>query len=127
MTPDELAARLLASTVVCGKIVDDLPDTRLGRHVAGQLVRCCTSPFPNYEEACAAESRSDFVHKTSVSLKELRETRGWLRFILAAELLPPARVHPALQEADELCRIVGASVVTAKKNTNKWAIHPERG
>jgi hypothetical protein len=46
-----------------GKVVDSLPETRLGRHVAGQLVRCGTSAPPNYDEACAGESRADFVHK----------------------------------------------------------------
>ena len=58
------------------------PRTRLGRHIAGQLVRCGTSPGPNYEEGCAAESRADFVHKLSICLKELRESRFWIRLII---------------------------------------------
>ena len=44
MTPDELAARLLRLAVDTARIVDELPDTRAGRHVAGQLIRCGTSP-----------------------------------------------------------------------------------
>ena len=51
MTPEELSERLLNLAVRAGKVVDALPDTRLGRHIAGQLVRCGTSPAPNYEEA----------------------------------------------------------------------------
>jgi four helix bundle protein len=47
-------------SVRVGKVVDALPDTRLGRHIAGQLVRCDTSPGSNYEEACAAERVADF-------------------------------------------------------------------
>jgi four helix bundle protein len=72
MTPDELCDRLLEFAVRVGKVVDALPDTRLGRHVAGQLVRCGTSSPPNYEEGCAAESRGDFIHKLKIVLKELR-------------------------------------------------------
>src|SRR5436309_10697841 len=105
MTPDELGERLLEFAVRVGKVVDALPDTRLGRHVAGQLVRCGTSPAPNYEEGCAAESRADFVHKLRICLKELRETRSWLRLIIKAELLPEERVSSLLDECCQLCNI----------------------
>ena len=67
---EENLDRLLAIAVRVGKVVDALPDTKLGRHVAGQLVRSGTSPPPNYAEGCAAESRDDFIHKLSVVLKE---------------------------------------------------------
>jgi four helix bundle protein len=74
MAQQDIGDRLLNFAVRVGKVVDALPETRMGRHVAGQLVRCGTSPCPNYEEACAAESRADFVHKLRICLKELRET-----------------------------------------------------
>jgi four helix bundle protein len=119
MTPRELSERLLDFAARVCKVVDALPDTRVGRHVAGQLVRCGTSPAPNYEEACAAESRADFSHKMSVCLKELRETRMWLRFIIKAELLPANRIEPLFREADELCNIFGQSVVTSKESERK--------
>jgi len=62
MTPDELSERMLEFAVRIGKVVDALPNTRLGNHVAGQLIRSGTSPGPNYEEGRAAESRKDFAH-----------------------------------------------------------------
>ncbi|WP_255325489.1 four helix bundle protein [Rhodopirellula sp. SWK7] len=58
-----------------GKVVDALPDTRLGRHIAGQLVRSGTSPAPNYSKASAAESKKDFIHTREIAPKELRESR----------------------------------------------------
>jgi four helix bundle protein len=73
--PEELSERLLDFAVRVGKVVDALPDTRIRRHVAGQLVRCGTSPPPNYEEACAAESRADFIHKMRVATAT-KNTRG---------------------------------------------------
>ena len=88
MTPGELSERLINFAARVGKVVDALPDTRMGRHIAGQLVRCGTSPAPNYEEACAAESRADFVHKLGICLKELRESRCWFLLIIKTDLLP---------------------------------------
>jgi four helix bundle protein len=116
VTPEALQERILDFAVVAGRIADDLPDTRLGRHVAGQLVWCGTSPAANYAEGCAAESRSDFIHKLSICLKELRETRTWLRLIQKAGLLPGNRVGQAFDECSQLCNIVGQSVLTARQN-----------
>ena len=98
-----------------GKVVDALPDTRLGRHIAGQLIRCGTSPAPNYAEGCAAESRDDFVHKLSIVLKELRETGVWLQFIVRSKLLPNQKMLDLIDEVDQLGRIIGRSIVTAKR------------
>jgi four helix bundle protein len=119
MKPEELSERLLDFAVRTGKVVDALPATKLGRHVASQLVRCCTSPPPNYEEACAAECRSDFIHKLSIVLKELRESRCWLRLIVRAELLAGQRLETLLDEAEQLRKIIGSSLNTAKENGRK--------
>jgi four helix bundle protein len=119
MTPDELSDRLWKFAARIGKVVDALPDTRLGRHVAGQLIRCGTASGPNYDEGCAAESRADFAHKLSIVLKELKETRGWLRFCIIAELLTEKRIVPLLDEAEQLIRIVASSVITAKSKSRR--------
>jgi four helix bundle protein len=114
MTPDELSDRLWKFAARIGKVVDALPESRLGRHVAGQLVRCGTAPGPNYDEGCAAESRADFAHKLSIALKELKETRGWLKFCIIAELLSEKQIAPLLNEGEQLIRIVASSIITAK-------------
>lgn len=119
MTPIELSERLWHFAARVGKVVDAMPDTRLGRHVAGQLVRCGTSAPLNYDEGCAAESKADFVHKLSIGLKELRETHGWLYFTIIAHLLPQKRIISLHGESDELCRIVGKSIATAKSKGRK--------
>lgn len=75
----DLEERLLEFSVRIIKVVDELPNSRVGKHVAGQLLRCGTSPFPNHGKAQAAESRRDFVHKIKIALKELRETHRRLR------------------------------------------------
>jgi len=119
MTSDELSQRLIDFAARIGKVVDALPDTRMGRHVAGQLVRCGTSPAPNYEEACAAESRADFAHKLSICLKELRESRCWIRLIIKTEMLTEHKLAELLDECNQLCNIIARSIVTTKKNKKK--------
>ena len=112
----DLEDRLLEFAVRLTKLVDALPNTRTGNHVAGQLLRSGTSPFANHGEVQAAESRKDFVHKLGVCFKELKEARRWLRFIARVELVPVARLRPLLLENEELIRIFAASIRTAGKN-----------
>ena len=119
MLPEELSNRLWCFAARIGKVVDALPATRLGRHVANQLVRSGTAAAPNYDEGRVGESRADFVHKVNVALKEMVETRGWLKFIGTAELLPEQRITSLLDECDQLCRILGKSVATARSNANE--------
>jgi four helix bundle protein len=118
---EALEDRLLDFGARCGKVVDALPDTRLGNHVAGQLVRSGTSPAPNYAEACAAESRNDFVHKLGIALKELRESRVWLKLCVKSKLLPQTRLLPLTDECTQLMNILGKSIVTAKSNAPRRA------
>jgi four helix bundle protein len=114
---EELSERMFAFAVSIVKITNALPNTTVGRNIANQLFRAGTSAPSNYEEACAAESRADFVHKLQVVLKELREARFWLRLIYEASILPEDVVSPVYQEACELCNIIGKSVVTTKRQT----------
>ena len=115
----DLVDRLLTFSVRVGKVVDALPDTRMGRHIAGQLVRCGTSPGANYAEACAAESRNDFLHKLGVVLKELRESHYWLSLVMKSKILPEARVEALDDECDQLCRVIAKSIVTTKANRKR--------
>ena len=80
------------------------------------MIRSGTSPAPNYAEACAAESRNDFTHKLSIVLKELRETRIWLKLTAKTAPMKKGRLNPLIDECTELMNIVGASIVTAKSN-----------
>jgi len=79
MKPQELEDRLINFAVMVIGVVEVLPNSKAGNHIAGQLVRSGTSPAPNYGEARSAESRKDFIHKMKISLKELRESVIWLK------------------------------------------------
>jgi len=113
----DLEERLIDFGVRIIKLTEALAHTRSGNHIRGQILRSGTSPAPNYAEAQSAESRSDFVHKIKIALKELRETKVWLRMIGKAGLVDSSsKLEPLIAENDELISILVASVKTATKN-----------
>ena len=111
----DLEDRLIEFAVKIIELAESLPNTRAGRHISGQILRSGTSPAPNYGEAQAAESRSDFIHKMKVCLKELRETKVWLKMIVKANL-NKSDIRDLMEENDELISIFFTSINTAKKN-----------
>ena len=116
----DLEDRLIDFAVRIIRLAESLPKTKVGNHVAGQLIRCGTSPAPNYGEAQSAESRADFIHKMKVSLKELRETRVWLLIIVRSKLIEPtSKIEPLINENNELISIFVTSVTTAKQKNKK--------
>ena len=111
----DLEERLLNFAAEIIRLSECLPNTRAANHVAGQLLRSGTSPLPNHGEAQAAESRDDFIHKLSICLKELRESRRWLKLILRVPLTKEvAKVEPLVSETESLIKIFAKSILTAK-------------
>jgi len=110
------SSRLLEYAARVIRLVDALPATRAGRHVADQLLRCGTSPLANHGELQGAESRKDFIHKLGLCLKEIDEAWRWLRLIRSVPMLPPKKIDPLLTETEELIKIFAASIRTAKGN-----------
>jgi four helix bundle protein len=108
----DLEDRLINFAVQICLLTDRFPATPVAKHVSTQITRSGTSPFANYGEAQAAESRQDFLHKVKVCLKELRETYAWLKFADRMNLCPQD-VEAARNECNELISIFVASVRTA--------------
>ncbi len=113
MKPQELEDRLISFAVMVIGVVEVLPNSKAGNHIAGQLVRSGTSPAPNYGEARSAESRKDFIHKMKISLKELRESVIWLKIVLRKNLVDERLVTKAIAECGELIAIFVSSTRTA--------------
>ena len=118
----DLEDRLLDYAAAIIRLAEELPKTRAGNHLASQLLRSGTSPLPNHGEAESAESPADFIHKLKVCLKELRETKRWLRLVMRVPLLPTSAANPLLAETIELIRIFVASIRT----TERHAVKPAR-
>ncbi len=112
----DLEERLLEYSVQIIKLVEMLPNSRAGNHIAGQLLRSGTSPYPNHGEAQSAESQKDFVHKLRISLKELRETQRWLKLIQRVPLIEDSvLLKEVLEETEQLIKIFVASIKTSEK------------
>ncbi|OFY63012.1 MAG: four helix bundle protein [Bacteroidetes bacterium RIFCSPLOWO2_02_FULL_36_8] len=113
----DLESRLIQFALLIIDIVEMLPNTRVGNHIAGQLLRSGTSPSFNYGEAQVAESRDDFIHKMKICLKELKETNIALQIIRKKPLINEfVKIDKAIAECKELISIFVKSIETAKKN-----------
>jgi four helix bundle protein len=115
----DLEDRLVRFGAGVYRLTNRLPGTALGKHVTIQLIRCSTSPLANYGEVQGAESRRDFVHKLGICVKELRETKAWLKLLGELQLCPADQLEAVLGECNELLAITSRSIQTARRNGEK--------
>lgn len=115
----DLRERLIRYAVMVCRVAETLPNTRVGKHVAGQLLRCGTAPMPHHAEAQGGESRRDFIHKMKLGLKELRESLVWLEFTRELAIGNSPAVEAAIAETDQLIRIFVSSIATAQRNDRR--------
>ena len=116
--PYDIRERTFQFAVRVIRAVRRLPQDAATRVVAHQLVKSATSVGANVEEADGAESPRDFIHKTSISRKEARESRYWLRVARAA-ILDDEELAALEQESDELVRIFSAMIANAQESQGK--------
>jgi len=112
-----LEKRLVAFAVAILGLSANLPKNAQGRHICTQILRSGTAVAANYGEARGAESRADFVHKLKVVSKELNETAIWLEMIEQSHMFSaenPEKLVALVAENRELCRIIAASIKTAR-------------
>ena len=111
---DQLEKRMVTFAAKIVGLSSRLPKSLQGRHVSAQVLRSGTSAAANYAEARGAESRADFIHKLRVVFKELNETTVWLELIGESGLLPKSDTSEVVGENRELCKIIAASIKTAR-------------
>jgi four helix bundle protein len=116
----DLEDRLVDYAIKMSELVEKFYNTKLGNHIGGQLTRCCTAPALNYGEAQSAESRTDFIHKMKICLKEIRESLICLKIAIRKPLCPDIELMQSLlKETNELAAIFNKSIATAEKNKFK--------
>jgi four helix bundle protein len=81
-----------------------------------QFVRSATSIGANIEEAQAAESKADFIHKYNIARKEAKESLYWLRLLHKSNLMPEEHLTPVMAEANEITAILTSIIINAKQN-----------
>ncbi|EKB60168.1 MULTISPECIES: four helix bundle protein [Flavobacteriales] len=113
MKDNDLLQRFFDFAVRVIKLSRDVSNTTEMKVVKNQLIRAVTSIGANYEEAQAGSSKSDFVNKVNISLKEARETNYWLRLIKEVENTN-LEIEEIIQESKEIKNILGAIVKKAR-------------
>lgn len=111
---DNIAERLLEVGAEMVRLIRHLPPDPAGRHLAIQLFRCGTSPGANYEEARAAESNADFIHKISIAAKEMRECCYWIALLQRSRWIDED-LGKLVDEVQQLSAILAASARTARR------------
>ena len=122
MTKEELKERTKKFALVIIKLVEELPNTNVGRTISNQIIRSGTSVAANYRAACRARSNADFISKINIVEEECDETLFWLEVIVESNLLKKEKLLYLLKEADELTAIFTASGKTARQNNPKSPI-----
>lgn len=118
---EELLKRTFEFGVKCLLFLESLPKTKVNAVITYQLAKAATSIGSNYEEAQAAESSKDFIHKIGVVLKESRESNYWLR-VLNAILkndYKNSEFDFLLKESFDFKKIFSSIKLTAQQNLNK--------
>jgi four helix bundle protein len=112
----DIVERTFEFAVRIVKLADTLGRrSRIGEKLASQIIGSGTSIGANVEEAQAAESRADFIHKYRISLKEARETKYWLRLVVGAGLIAEKSAAALRTEADEISRVIAQIVINTRK------------
>lgn len=114
----EFASRILK---LCERLWSRGPS---GRHIASELIRCGPSIGANAEEAQDAQTKPDYVAKMSISRKESRETRYWLRLALHNQIVTKAEATWELQEAMELRAMIVRAIITAQSRPDRGSRQP---
>jgi four helix bundle protein len=118
MNKIELENRLIKFSVSVIEGTDRLDKKAANLHLKDQLIRSSTACALNYGEAQSAESRKDFIHKSGIVMKELRETQVNLKML---NLLNPGFTEGSfadlIKENDELLAIMYRTIQTAKKKS----------
>lgn len=98
----------------CFKIQKENKEFDLSR----QLIRSSTSIGANIEEALGGQSKKEFLHRYTISYREARESKYWIRLMKALDLLDTQTSDELMNDAEELCRIIGKIQITTRKKYN---------
>lgn len=111
----DLKARCYSFGLAVIKLTDALPQKRSAWVIADQIIRSSTSIGANIVEAKASTSRLEFKRFYEISLKSANESIYWLNLLKDAGLAQESEVNKLLVELEEICRMLGKSVISLKQ------------
>ncbi len=110
------------TTKFAESVIDLLLTIRLTAYnsrIIEQLVGSAGSIGANYAEATESESKKDFIHKLSITKKEIKETLHWLQLLAHIEKAKVDELRKFWQEAHELLLIISSSINSTKRGIEK--------
>ncbi len=118
---EELLKRTFRFSVDTLKFLNTIPNSTVNKVIVYQLAKSGSSVGANYEEAQAAESKDDFIHKIGIVSKEARESKFWLRVLieLLKEENQQKQIKILLEESEQLCKIFTSIKLTSQENKKK--------
>ena len=112
----DLTARVETWTDRCLSLMETIATVpNCPKWFADQFGRASTSVGANFFEADQAMSRGDFCKCLAICLKELNESRFWIRTIGRRGWVPSDRLGPLEAESIELLKILNSMVVRSRK------------
>ena len=110
---DAILERMINFAVQIIKLCSALPNTPIGNHLANQLLRCGTSPVPNYAKSQQAENPDELFHQLGIVLKDLNELAIWLEITKRSEMVALEFVElliSVMKENTEITKIISSSI-----------------
>lgn len=83
-----------------------------------QLFRSSTSIGANIAEAETSFSKREFVYKLSISIRETRETKYWLRLIRDCDIIEESTINEYIAKAESIEKVLSSIIITTKKRYN---------
>ena len=114
--PNDLVPRVRQFALASIRFVDRLPKTLTAETLGRQYLRSSTSVNSNYKAAKRGRSPAEFISKIGVVVEEIDESVEWLEILRDAGI---ALDRALLSEAQQLLRIFGKSLGTARRNQAK--------
>ncbi len=111
---DQLKYRAYRFSVELIKFATTLPNQQVYRIILHQLIRAATSIGANIIEAQGAASKKDFSNYFHIAFKSANETKYWLCLLRDTTNSDKEKINELLKEADELTKILAASLLTLK-------------
>lgn len=111
--------KFMAFAIQMVKLKNYLNEQKHEYNIADQIQRSGTAIGANHREAIAAESETDFVHKLAIAQKECNETLYWLELLKATGYLDEQMYKSLYADAEEVMRMLTASIITVKKRLKK--------
>jgi four helix bundle protein len=84
-------------------------------------MRCGTSVGSNAEEAQEGQSKADFIAKMSISSKEARETRWWLRVAVKTKKVKAEEIAWEMSEITQIAKMLRSAILTARSSASRGA------